>query len=158
MGIPFLSFLFCLLLIFRSNHFGVPVSSPACFPKTILQSFRSRTQSAMALNLQRSHHTAILLTYAHRSRWSIGHLRSLAIALCSGLLWSFRTSWSLAISALLQCLASNCCEAGLSCGFEVRAWRVVLAAGFLRVCPIQPHFLRSICLSGNIETSQLLHF
>ena len=33
------------------------------------------------------------------------------------------------------------------CGFQVRAWRVVLDAGFLRVCPIQPHFLRSICLS-----------
>ena len=28
------------------------------------------------------------------------------------------------------------------CGFQVRAWRVVLDAGFLRVCPIQPHFLR----------------
>ena len=27
------------------------------------------------------------------------------------------------------------------CGFQVRAWRVVLDAGFLRVCPIQPHFL-----------------
>ena len=25
------------------------------------------------------------------------------------------------------------------CGFQVRAWRVVLDAGFLRVCPIQPH-------------------
>ena len=32
-------------------------------------------------------------------------------------------------------------------GFQVRAWRVVLNAGFLRVCPIQPHFLRSICLA-----------
>ena len=32
------------------------------------------------------------------------------------------------------------------CGLQVRAWRVVLDAGFLRVCPIQPHFLRSICL------------
>nr|KAG5707595.1 hypothetical protein BaRGS_030977 [Batillaria attramentaria] len=28
-----------------------------------------------------------------------------------------------------------------------RAWRVVLDAGFLRVCPIQPHFLRRICLA-----------
>ena len=28
-----------------------------------------------------------------------------------------------------------------------KAWRVVLDAGFLRVCPIQPHFLRSICLA-----------
>nr|KAG5707808.1 hypothetical protein BaRGS_015968 [Batillaria attramentaria] len=28
----------------------------------------------------------------------------------------------------------------------MRAWRVVLDAGFLRVCPIQPHFLRRICL------------
>ena len=55
-----------------------------------------------------------LLTYAHRSRWSIGHQRPPAIALCSGLLLSFRTSWSPAVSALLQCLASNCCEAGLS--------------------------------------------
>ena len=33
------------------------------------------------------------------------------------------------------------------CGFQVRAWCVVLDAGFLRVCPIQPHFLRSICLA-----------
>ena len=43
-----------------------------------------------------------LLTYAHRSRWSIGHLRPLAIALCSELLWPFQTSWSRAVSALLQ--------------------------------------------------------
>nr|KAG5697732.1 hypothetical protein BaRGS_006254 [Batillaria attramentaria] len=28
-----------------------------------------------------------------------------------------------------------------------RAWRVVLDAGFLRVCPLQPHFLRRICLA-----------
>nr|KAG5696249.1 hypothetical protein BaRGS_019951 [Batillaria attramentaria] len=27
------------------------------------------------------------------------------------------------------------------------AWRVVLDAGFLRVCPIQPHFFRRICLA-----------
>ena len=53
-----------------------------------------------------------LLTYAHRSRWSIGHQRPLA-SHCSGLLWSFWTSWFPAVSALLQCLASNCCEAGL---------------------------------------------
>ena len=33
------------------------------------------------------------------------------------------------------------------CGFQVRAWRVVLDAGFLRVCPIQPHFLRSTCMA-----------
>ena len=33
------------------------------------------------------------------------------------------------------------------CGFQVRAWRVVLDAGFLRVCPIHPHSLRSICLA-----------
>ena len=33
------------------------------------------------------------------------------------------------------------------CGFQVRAWRMVLDAGFLRVCPIQPHFFRSICLA-----------
>ena len=33
------------------------------------------------------------------------------------------------------------------CGFQVRAWRVVLDAGYLRVCPIQPYFLLSICLA-----------
>ena len=61
----------------------------------------------------RSGHT-YLLTYAHRSQWSVGHQRPPAMALCSGLLLSFRISWSPAVSALLQCLASNCCEAGLS--------------------------------------------
>ena len=33
------------------------------------------------------------------------------------------------------------------CGFQVRAWRVILDAGFLRVCLIQPYFLRRICLA-----------
>ena len=71
-----------------------------------------------------------ILTYAHRYRWSIGHQRPLALELCSGLLWSFRTSCSLSVSALLQCLTSNCCEAGLSSsspagsrsGFSVWCW------------------------------------
>ena len=54
------------------------------------------------------------LTYDHRSQWSIGPQRPPAIALCSELLLSFWTSWSPAVSALLQCLASNYCEAGLS--------------------------------------------
>nr|KAG5706429.1 hypothetical protein BaRGS_032822 [Batillaria attramentaria] len=35
----------------------------------------------------------------------------------------------------------------LSLNRRKRAWRVVLDAGFLRVCPIQPHFLRRICLA-----------
>ena len=86
-----------------------------------------------------------LLIYAHRSQWSIGHQRPPAIALCSGLLLSFQTSWSPAVSALLQCLASNCCEVGPSSsspagsrsGLGVWCWD----AGFLRVCPIQPHLL-----------------
>ena len=58
--------------------------------------------------------TSYLHTCAYRSRWSIGHLRPLAIALCSRLPWPFQISWSFAVLALLQCLASNCCEAGLS--------------------------------------------
>ena len=33
------------------------------------------------------------------------------------------------------------------CGLQVRAWCVMLDAGFLGVCPIQPHFLCSICLA-----------
>ena len=50
-----------------------------------------------------------ILTYAHRSWWSIGHQRPPAIALCSGLLWSFWTSWFLAVSALLRCLSPCVC-------------------------------------------------
>ena len=56
----------------------------------------------------------ILLTYVHGSRRSIGHQQPPAIALCSELLWSFQTSCSLAVSALLQCLTSNFCESSLS--------------------------------------------
>ena len=41
-----------------------------------------------------------LLTYAHRSRWSIGHLRPLTIAHCSGLPWPVQSSWSLVASAV----------------------------------------------------------
>ena len=64
--------------------------------------------------IQKDRAVIYLLTYAHHSQWSIGHQRPPAIALCSGLLLSFWTSWSPAVSALLQCLTSNCCEAGLS--------------------------------------------
>ena len=33
------------------------------------------------------------------------------------------------------------------CEFQVRAWRVMVDAGFLRVCPIQSHFLFRICFA-----------
>nr|KAG5690959.1 hypothetical protein BaRGS_027278 [Batillaria attramentaria] len=36
-----------------------------------------------------------------------------------------------------------------------RAWRVVLDAGFLKVCPIQPHFLRRICLATDSRQGAL---
>ena len=68
----------------------------------------------VAFILLTDHDPKVNLTYAHRPQWSKGHLRPLAVALCSGLFWPFRTSRSLAVSALLQCLASNCCRAGLS--------------------------------------------
>ena len=92
-----------------------------------------------------------LLTYAHHCRWSIGHLRPLAITLCSGLLWPFQSSWSFVVSALLQCLASNCCEAclssfplwvpgqGLGCG--AGCW---LPEGVSDPAPLPPH-----CLLGH---------
>ena len=41
-------------------------------------------------------------TYAHGSRWSRGHSWPLAVALCCGLLWLFQSSWSIAVSTLLQ--------------------------------------------------------
>ena len=61
-----------------------------------------------------NYHLTFIQVGQQCSWWSIGHLRPLAIALCSWPLWSFRTSWSLAVWALLQCLTSICCEAGLS--------------------------------------------
>ena len=82
----------------------------------------------------------LLLTYAHRSWWSTGHQRPLVIALCSGLFWPFRTP---AVSALLQCLASNCCEAGLSSsspagsrsGLDMWCW-MLASWGCVRSSPI----------------------
>nr|KAG5688622.1 hypothetical protein BaRGS_033438 [Batillaria attramentaria] len=41
------------------------------------------------------------------------------------------------------------------CNDDRGAWRVVLDAGFLRVCPIQPHFLRRICLATAVKEAQL---
>ena len=72
------------------------------------------------------------------------------IAVCSRLLLSFRTScFSCFSSASVSCLQLLRGQPLFlfPCGFQVRAWHVVLDAGFLRVCPIQPHFLRSICLA-----------
>ena len=92
---------------------------------------------------------ACLLTYAHRSRWSIGHLRP---PRHRTLFWA-----ALAIPVQLVPCCFSCASVSrlqllrgrprflFPCGFQVRAWRVVLDAGFRRVCPIQPHFLRSIC-------------
>ena len=83
-----------------------------------------------------------LLTDAHRSRWSIGHLQPLTISLCSGLLWPFQSTWSLAVSALLQCLASTCCKASLSSSSpvgsrsELGVWCWMLASwGCVRSSP-----------------------
>ena len=69
-----------------------------------------------------------------------------AIALCSGLLLSFRTSWFPAVSALLQCLASSCCEAGLSSsspagsrsGLGVWCW---MLEGVSDPAPFPPQYL-----------------
>ena len=85
---------------------SVPCRPNFAFPIHPLSSLKTSINSLTA--------KPYLLTYNCRSWWSIGHQRLLVIALCSRLLWSFRTSWSHAVSALLQCLASNCCEAGLS--------------------------------------------
>ena len=88
---------------------------PSCpFLQSLAQQPFPREHARAHTHMHTQTLTTYLLTYAHRSQWSIGHQRPPAIALCSGLLLSFRTSWSPAVSALLQCLASNCCEAGLS--------------------------------------------
>ena len=84
------------------------------------------------VNLQMGYN-AYLLTYAYRSPLSIGHQRPLTITLCSGLLWSFWTSWSLAVSALLRCLASNCCEAGLSFSSRPQCWLELFVSEFIDV-------------------------
>ena len=44
------------------------------------------------------------------------------------------------------------------CRFQVRAWCVMLDAGFLRVCPIQLHFLHSIRFAiGSCPTCRSSH-
>ena len=100
--------------------------------------------------ISRSRGTACV-TYAHRSQWSIGHQRPPRH--CT-LLWA-----ALVIpDQLVPCCFSSASVSRLQllrglplflfpCGFQVRAWRVVLDAGFLRVCPIQPHLPRSIYLA-----------
>ena len=92
-----------------------------------------------------------LLTYAHRSQWSIGHQRP---PRHRTLFWA-----ALVIpDQLVPCCFRSASVSRLQllrgrplflfpCGFQVRAWRVVLDAGFLMVCPIQSHFLCSICLA-----------
>ena len=113
---------------------------------------------------RRNYHLTYLLTYAYHSQWSIGHQRPShppsppppppplpphpAIALCSGLFLSFRTTWSPAVSALPQCLASNCCEAGLSfsspagsrSGLGVWCW-MLLPEGVSDPSPLPPQYL-----------------
>ena len=82
-----------------------------------------------------------LLTYAHRSQWST--LFWAALVIPDQLVPCCFSSASVSRLQLLQGRVLFL----FPCGFHVRAWRVVLDAGFLRVCPIQPHFLRSICLA-----------
>ena len=66
--------------------------------------------------------------------WSIGHWRPLAIALCSELILLLLSSLYLAAWALPQCLASSCCEAGLSSSLpassrsELGVWCWMLAS------------------------------
>ena len=74
--------------------------------------------------------------------WSIGHWWPLAIALCSGLILLLLSSLYLAAWALPQCLAFNCCEAGLSSSFpaasrsELGVWCWMLASwGRVRSSP-----------------------
>ena len=57
------------------------------------------------------------INQTHRSPWSIGHRRPLAIAFCSGLLWPFLSSSFPASPFLPPCLACSCCEAGLFSSF-----------------------------------------
>ena len=81
-------------------------------------------------------------TKARGSVWSIGHRRPLAIALCSGLILLLLSSLYLAAWALPQCLASSCCEVGLSSSFpagsrsELGMWWWMLASrGCVRSSP-----------------------
>ena len=74
--------------------------------------------------------------------WSIGYQWPLAIALCCGLILLLLSSLYLAAWALPQCLASSCCEAGLSSSFpagsrsELGVWCWMLASwGCVRSSP-----------------------
>ena len=101
----------------------------------------------------------LILTYAHCSQWSIRHQRPPPLPPPPHP--RHRTVFWAAVvipDQLVPCCFSSASVSRLQllrnrpfflfpCGFQVRAWRVVLDAGFLRVCPIQPHFLRSFYLA-----------
>ena len=83
------------------------------------------------------------LTYAPSSRWSIGHQWPLALVISDRLVPCCFSSASVSHLQLLRGRPLFL----FPWGFQVRAWHAVLNAGFLKVCPIQPHFFRSICLA-----------
>ena len=80
---------------------------------------------------------------------SRGHLQLLAISRGPGLPLSPHSSRFPAVPSVsvlhLQLLRGRSLFL-FPCGFHLRAWRVVLFGGFLKVWPIQDHFLIRICL------------
>ena len=137
--------------------------------ETLQAGIRGHAVYLLLLMLQRSRQVTsnfvgfgtCLLTYAHRSLWSIGHQRSPPCTLF--------LAAQVILDQLVPCCFNSASVSRLQllqdrplfffpCGFQVRAWRVVLDAGFLGVCPIQPHYLSSICLatgSGLVTSRQL---
>ena len=122
------------------------MTTQCCSYAVVLCCTTCRRPAISFLSSQVAAHDVYLLTYAHRSQWSIGHQRP--------------PFWAALVipDQLVPCCFSSASVSRLQllrgwplflfpCGFQVRAWRVVLDAGFLKVCPIQPHFLRSICLA-----------
>ena len=93
-----------------------------------------------------------LLTFAHCSQWSVGHLWPLAHH--HTLFWAALAIPDQLVPCCFRSVSVSCLQLLrgrplflFPCGFQVRAWCVVLDAGFLRVYPIQPHFPCSICLA-----------
>lgn len=90
----------------------------------------------------------ILLTKACRSVRDIGHR---CTVLVRTRFWAVSFKVCSVSSTLPLCPAYMCFSSLFSSPFlQYMAWRVVLDVGFLRICSMQSHFVRLICMSVRI--------
>jgi hypothetical protein len=113
--------------------------TPTTLPERDKTMYRNRHTQQRNLNNKRDMHISFVVevetTPRHRTLFWATFVTSIQFILCCFNTASvFRCQLFLGRPLFL-----------FPCGFQVRACRVVLHAGFLRVWPIKPFFLRIIC-------------